>query len=204
MPPEYPAESVPRAAVTRGGLRAVSGSRAGTRWGRSPGVVPLARHIPDQRRKPGRRIRSGTGYARAPLVSRPLGSRCPGNRLLSGCVPVPVLPASRRPSSHPSSRCLAPVISAPPLGAGPCQHIPLSAKSAAAWWPDGKIRSDCARSASSRRPNAGTPWRAREVSGAARQRALRALLLVPALDPRLLQQLAVLLLRHPLAALLDD
>jgi len=31
-----------------------------------------------------------------------------------------------------------------------------------------------------------------------------ALLLVPALDPRLLQQLAVLLLRHPLTALLDD
>jgi hypothetical protein len=30
------------------------------------------------------------------------------------------------------------------------------------------------------------------------------LLLVPALDPRLLQQLAVLLLRHTLAALLDD
>jgi hypothetical protein len=30
------------------------------------------------------------------------------------------------------------------------------------------------------------------------------LLLVPALDARLAQQLAVLLLRHPLAALLDD
>jgi hypothetical protein len=30
------------------------------------------------------------------------------------------------------------------------------------------------------------------------------LLLVPALDARFLQQLAVLLLRHPLAALLDD
>jgi hypothetical protein len=30
------------------------------------------------------------------------------------------------------------------------------------------------------------------------------LLLVPALDPRLLQQLAVLLLGHTLAALLDD
>jgi hypothetical protein len=30
------------------------------------------------------------------------------------------------------------------------------------------------------------------------------LLLVPALDPRLLQQLTVLLLRHPLAALFDN
>jgi hypothetical protein len=46
--------------------------------------------------------------------------------------------------------------------------------------------------------------RTRETMLPAQWRAIRALLLVPALDARLLQQLAVLLLRHTLAALLDD
>jgi hypothetical protein len=46
--------------------------------------------------------------------------------------------------------------------------------------------------------------RARETMLPAQRRAVRALLLVPALDARLLQQLAVLLLRHTLTALLDD
>jgi hypothetical protein len=47
-------------------------------------------------------------------------------------------------------------------------------------------------------------WRTRETMLPAQWRAVRALLLVPALDARLLQKLAVLLLRHTLAALLDD
>ena len=46
--------------------------------------------------------------------------------------------------------------------------------------------------------------RTRETMLPTQRRAARALLLVPALDARLLQQLAVLLLRHTLAALLDD
>ena len=53
-----------------------------------------------------------------------------------------------------------------------------------------------ARGLVGRRPRA-RPGHARTTRGAL-------LLLVPALDPRLLQQLAVLLLRHTLAALLDD
>jgi hypothetical protein len=47
-------------------------------------------------------------------------------------------------------------------------------------------------------------WRTRETMLPAQRRAVRALLLVPALDARLLQKLAVLLLRHTLATLLDD
>jgi hypothetical protein len=47
-------------------------------------------------------------------------------------------------------------------------------------------------------------WRARETMLPAQWRAVRALLLVPTLDARLLQKLAVLLLRHTLATLLDD
>jgi hypothetical protein len=42
------------------------------------------------------------------------------------------------------------------------------------------------------------------ADGAGRQEARSVLLLVTALDTGLLEQLAVLLLRHPLAALLDN
>jgi len=48
--------------------------------------------------------------------------------------------------------------------------------------------------------NSHGPWPGQNVVGPGH----RELLLVPALDARLLEQLAVLLLGHPLAALLDD
>src|SRR6185437_451927 len=96
-------------------------------------------------------------------------------------------------------------------------HLPLSVRSAGATnvsptfriiepWSTGSraevsesLPTGQAPSAGRRRPRARRR-RARETRSA----PLRRLLLVPALDPRLLQQLAVLLLRHPLAALLDD
>src|SRR5262249_20856018 len=57
-----------------------------------------------------------------------------------------------------------------------------------------------ARHAAAAKPRRGPGHR----SGGGPGTLTSALLLVPALDPRPLQQLAVLLLRHPLAALLDD
>src|SRR5215472_2257461 len=66
------------------------------------------------------------------------------------------------------------------------------------WRVDETVPAWAAGSGSSRPPAAG------QTATAAGERTPAALLLVPALDPRLLQQLAVLLLRHPLTALLDD